>query len=122
MPANSKFILGRRGLIAAAAVSPLARPSIARAEPVSLVLGTNGGEEYKVMYEAVYSGFEKKYNAKIVPVYGDSATLLNKVLAERANPSMDAVITYQGGWDIGKAEGVFEKVDFSAIPNSDKVY
>ena len=74
------------------------------------------------MYEVVYSSFERKYNTKIVSVYGDAATLLNKVLAERTKTSMDAVMTYQGGWDIGKAEGVFEKVDFSAIPNSDKLY
>ena len=114
--------LTRRGLIAAAAAAPLARPYIAHAEPIPLVLGTNGGEEYKTMYEAVYSGFEKKYHAKIVPGFADGATLLNKVIAEKANPSMDVSITYQGGWDIGKAEGVFERVDFKAIPNSDKIY
>lgn len=122
MSAIRKIALSRRWLLAGAAAAPLARPNVARAEPTTLVLGTNGGEEYKAMYEAVYSNFEKKYNAKIVPVFGDAATLLNKVLAERANPSMDVVITYQGGWDIGKAEGVFEKVDMSLIPNADKIY
>ncbi len=114
--------LTRRGLIAAAAAAPLARPHIARAEPITLVLGSNGGDEYKAMYEAVYRRFEQKYNAKIVPVFADGATLLNKVIAEKANPSMDATVTYQGGWEIGKAEGVFEKVDFKSIPNSDKIY
>ncbi len=122
MTSSKSFRLGRRGLLAAAAAAPLARPYVARAEPVTLVLGSNGGEEYKTMYEAVYATFEKKYNAKIVPVFADGATLLNRVIAERANPSMDVSITYQGGWLIGKAEGVFEKVDYSRIPNVDKIY
>ena len=44
MPFARKFVLGRRRLIAAAAVARLARPYVARAEPTTLVLGTNGGE------------------------------------------------------------------------------
>lgn len=117
-------ILSRRAAmkIATATATTLAAPRIARAAPTELVLGTNGGEEYKAVYEAVYAPFEKKYNAKIVPVFADGATLLNRVLAERANPTMDATVTYQGGWLIGKAEGVFEKVDYSAIPNINDVY
>ena len=116
--------LSRRVLIsgAAGASVALAAPTIARAAPTELVLGTNGGEEYKVVYEAVYAPFEKKYNAKIVPVFADGATLLNRVIAERANPTMDATVTYQGAWLIGKAEGVFEKVDYSAIPNMADTY
>jgi putative spermidine/putrescine transport system substrate-binding protein len=116
--------LSRRTLLggAAGAAAVLAAPNVARAAPTELVLGTNGGEEYKVVYESVYAPFEKKYNAKIVPVFADGATLLNRVIAERANPSMDATVTYQGAWLIGQAEGVFDKVDYSAIPNMGDVY
>jgi putative spermidine/putrescine transport system substrate-binding protein len=110
----------RRTFLGAAAT--LAAPSIARAEPVPLVLGTNGGEEYKAMYEAVYRPFEQQYNVKIVPLFGDGATLLNRAIAEKARPSMDVTVTYQGGWEIGKAEGVFEKVDYKNIPNADTMY
>jgi len=100
----------------------LAAPNIARAAPVELVLGTNGGDEYKATYEAVYGPFEKKYNAKIVPVFADGSTLLNRALAEKNNPSMDATVTYQGAWLVGQAEGVFAKVDYSRIPYIDDVY
>jgi len=116
--------LSRRALLGTAAggAAVLAAPNIARAAPTELVLGTNGGEEYKVVYESVYAPFEKKHNVKIVPVFADGATLLNRVIAERANPSMDATVTYQGAWLIGQAEGVFEKVDYSGIPNMGDVY
>jgi putative spermidine/putrescine transport system substrate-binding protein len=114
--------LSRRTLLGATAAAALAAPNIARAAPTELVLGTNGGEEYKAVYESVYAPFEKKYNAKIVPVFADGATLMNRVIAERANPTMDATVTYQGAWLIGKAEGVFEKVDYNAIPNMADVY
>jgi putative spermidine/putrescine transport system substrate-binding protein len=120
-----KLKIGRRRLLqagSAVGLGTLATPHIARAAPTELVLGTNGGEEYKTMYEAVYQGFEKKYNAKIVPVFADGATLLNRIVAERAHPTMDCSVTYQGGWLIGKAEGVFEKVDYSRIPNADTIY
>ncbi|MFI5012384.1 MAG: extracellular solute-binding protein [Hyphomicrobiales bacterium] len=111
-----------KGVAASAAVAVLAKPNIARADPVPIVLGTNGGEEYKAMYEAVYAAFERKYNAKIVPVFGDGSTLLNRVIAEKARPSMDVTLTYQGGWLIGKAEGAFEKIDYANVPNADKMY
>jgi putative spermidine/putrescine transport system substrate-binding protein len=120
----SSLSLPRRKLIqvSAGATVALAMPNIARAAPTELVLGTNGGEEYKVVYEAVYAPFEKKYNAKIVPVFADGATLLNRVIAERDNPTMDATVVYQGAWLIGKAEGVFEKLDYANIPNVNDVY
>ena len=86
------------------------------------MLGTNGGEEYKVMYEAVYRPFEQKYNVKIVPLFGDGATLLNRAIAEKARPSMDCTVTYQGGWQIGKAEGIFEKIDIKNVPFADTIY
>jgi putative spermidine/putrescine transport system substrate-binding protein len=120
----TRTFLSRRQLIAGAGASAavLAAPKIARAAPTELVVGTNGGEEYKVVYQAVYAPFEKKYNAKIVPVFGDGPTLLNRVIAERAYPTMDATVTYQGEWLIGKAEGLFEKLDYGAIPNIGDTY
>jgi putative spermidine/putrescine transport system substrate-binding protein len=121
--ASSPPRVARRRLLAAASGAfALSRVNIARAEPIELVVGTNGGEEYAAMYQAVYQRFEKKHNVKIVPVFGSNAVLLNRAIAEQNNPSMDATITYQGGWLIGEAEGVFEKIDSATIPRIDEVY
>ncbi|MFI5012389.1 MAG: ABC transporter substrate-binding protein [Hyphomicrobiales bacterium] len=115
--------LSRRGLLGgAAATGLLAAPNIARAAPTELVIGTNGGEEYRQVYKAVYGPFEQKYNAKIVPVFADGATLLNRVIAEKSSPTLDATVAYQGAWLVGKAEGVFEKLNYANIPNIDDVY
>ena len=63
---------------ATCSTAPLARAAVASAAPTEIVLGTNGGEEYKVMYESAYRAFEQKYNAKIVPVFADGLTLMNR--------------------------------------------
>ena len=118
-PLRRRRVLGTG---AAALAATLTRANIARAAPVELVLGTNGGDEYEVTYKAVYQRFEQKYNAKIVPVFGDGATLLNRVIAEKSHPSMDVTVTYQGGWLIGQAQGVFDTVDYGNIPHIDEVY
>lgn len=122
---NISWGISRRRLLqvtAAGAAVTIAMPNIARSAPRDLVIGVNGGRDYEAMYNAVYAKFEKDNNVRIVPSFGDSSTLLNKVIAEKNAPTMDMVVTYQGGWLIGKAEGVFEKVDYKAIPYIDEIY
>jgi|GEM_PF-3440299 len=103
-------------------VATLAAPSIARAQPTDLIIGVNGGSDYEAMYKAVYRPFEQKYNVRIVPVFGDYATLLNRVFAERNRPTLDMVLTFQGTWDVGKREGLFEKVNYANIPHVNEIY
>lgn len=111
-------VLGLGGALAACGGGDTSNNS----DPDTLVLGINGGTTYENMYNAALKHFEEEYNVKIVTVFGDGTTLLNKVLAEKNNPTMDVVVTYQGGWEIGKAEGVFEKVNYDNIPNMGDIY
>ncbi len=113
----------RAVLIGSASVAgALAMPNIARGAPREFVIGTNGGVAYEAFYKAILQPFEEKHNAKVVPVFGGGNELMNRVLAEKANPTMDCVTTYVGAWEVGKAEGVFEKVDYSKIEHIDDVY
>jgi len=118
LPASRRGVL--RGLAAAGAVA--ATPNIARGQPVELVIGTNGGASYRGLYTQVLRHFEQRHNVKCVPVFGSGSELLNRVLAERARPSMDVVVVFQGAWLIGKAEGVFEKVDYNRIDHIDDIH
>lgn len=120
----SKFAIDRRRFMvgATAATGALAMPAVARGAPRELVIGTNGGAAYEGFYRTVLRHFEARHNVKIVPVFGSGAELLNRVIAERANPTMDVIGTFQGAWLVGKAEGVFEKVNYSKIDHIDDVY
>ncbi|WP_188052291.1 extracellular solute-binding protein [Aureimonas fodinaquatilis] len=116
--------INRRMVLAggAATIGALAMPSIARGAPRTFVIGTNGGTAYEGFYRGVLQHFEQRYNAKVVPVFGSGTELLNRVLAERAQPTLDCVTTYIGDWDVGKAEGVFEKVNYDKIERVDEIY
>jgi len=119
-----KITTNRRQMLVgtAAVVGTLAMPAIARAAPREFVIGTNGGTAYEGFYRGVLQHFEQRYNAKVVPVFGSGTELINRVLAERAQPTMDCITTYVGDWNVGKAEGVFEKVDYNKIERVDEVY
>lgn len=90
--------------------------------PTPIVVGANGGTSYDQLYAAVFKPFEKKYNAQVVPVFGDANTLLAKALAEKDNPTMDMCLVGPGLWLIGQQNGVFEKVNYNNIPNIADVY
>jgi len=105
----------------AALAGTLAMPNIALGATRDFVLGTNGGVAYEGLYRNILQHFERRHNVRVVPVFGGGSELLNRVLAERANPSMDCVVTFQGAWLIGKAEGVLEKVDYNNIEHIDDV-
>lgn len=113
----------RRGFMAGATAMAggLAMPSIVRANPRRFVIGTNGGVSYENFYRAILQHFEQRHGVEVVPVFGSGSELLNQVLAEKDNPTMDCVVTFQGAWLIGKAEGVLEKVDYNNIEHIEDV-
>lgn len=118
-----KFYLNRRAFVMSAGVAAtsLAMPNIARSDPRKFVIGTNGGVAYENFYKAILQHFEAKHNVQVVPVFGGGSELMNQVLAERNNPTMDCVVTFQGTWLVGKREGLFEKVDYNNIDHIDDV-
>lgn len=120
----SPIKLTRRQALAGAssAIAALAAPNVARSAPVEFVLGCNGGAAYRNLYKNVLQHFEERNNVKVVPVFGGGSDLFNRVLAERNQPTMDAVVTFQGAWLVGKSEGLFEKLDYAKIPHIDDVY
>ncbi|MEO3386397.1 extracellular solute-binding protein [Mesorhizobium sp. CAU 1741] len=115
--------VSRRTVLAglAATSSSIAMPNVVRANPRRFVIGTNGGVAYENFYSAILQHFERAHNVEVVPVFGGGSELLNQVLAERANPTMDCVVTFQGAWLIGKAEGVLEKVNYNNIDHIEDV-
>ena len=109
----------RRSVVAGAAAlaASMAAPNVVRAAPRRFVIGTNGGVNYEALYNNILRHLEQRYDVKVVPVFGGGTELMNRILAERASPTLDCVVTFQGGWLIGKTEGVLEKVNYNNIAN-----
>lgn len=106
----------------AAGTTTLAAPWIARAAPVELVLGNNGGTWWDHWYEGVIKDFESAYGVKVVPFKGSSFELLQKALAERRDPTMDLTITFGETNARGRMEGIWAKPNYQNLPNVEKCY
>lgn len=91
--------------------------------------GTQGGEKRTLVishfglsedkqWELILKPFEEKFNAEVVLEVGNNAERLTKI---KSNPNTDVDVIFlaqsfaQQGWD----DGVFEKLDYSKIPNSE---
>jgi putative spermidine/putrescine transport system substrate-binding protein len=84
-------------------------------EPQTLIISNWGlGEE--ALLANIFKPFEEKFNAKVVLESGNNSERLTKV---KNNPNSDVDIIYhaqsfaQDGFDAG----LFEKIDYSKIPN-----
>lgn len=86
-------------------------------EKRTLVISHFGLSEDK-QWELILKPFEEKFNAVVVLEVGNNAERLTKI---KSNPNTDVDLVFlaqsfaQQGWD----DGVFEKLDYSKIPNSE---
>ncbi|MDE3075481.1 MAG: extracellular solute-binding protein [Chloroflexota bacterium] len=122
-----QFLRRAAGVGAVTAVWPLlaacggggAAPSQASSgsAPRTLRIMMNGGLSQQVITKAVFDPFSKANNVKVEVTPSNSEPMLTKLRAEKAAPTVDAVI-----WDDlvavqGRDEGLIEKIDASNVPN-----
>ena len=118
-------ILGRLcALVAATAIGVTAGLSSvsATADETELVFGGFGGTFQKAMEATVIPMFEKKYGVKVVYVTGTSAQLNAKILANPKNPGIDVIWGTDASYYLGRAAGIFAKLDKAKIPNLADLY
>jgi len=85
----------------------------------TLVISTFGLEEDK-MKKDVFKPFEEKYNVKIVLETGTSSERFTK-LKSNPNSTVDVIELSQSNAAEGKIGDLFEKIDSSKIPNTEKL-
>lgn len=88
-------------------------------EQQTLVISTFGLEEDK-MQEDVFKPFEEKYNVDIVLETGTSSERYTK-LQSNPNSTVDVIELSQANAASGVAEGIFEKIDGSKVPNMENL-
>ncbi|PRR78536.1 Spermidine/putrescine-binding periplasmic protein precursor [Clostridium liquoris] len=90
-----------------------------KGEQKKLVISTWGLNEDKLR-EDVFKPFEEKNNVKIVLETGNNSERLTKL---KNNPNSDVDLMYlaESFSEDGAAQGLFDKVDYSKISNSEKL-
>lgn len=86
-------------------------------EVQTLVISTWGLSE-DVLWEDVYGPFEEEYNVKIVLDTGTTAERYAK-LKNNPNSGIDVIELSQKSAADGYADGLFEQLDYSKIPNAE---
>ena len=99
----------------AAPVTPPATPS----EPTELILSTWGFNE-ELLRKNIFTPFEEANNVKIILEVGNNADRLNKIRLGSSN--IDVVQIAEGFAIQAIAEGLFEEIDRSNIPNIENLY
>lgn len=87
--------------------------------PTQLVISTWGYSEDK-LWENVFKPFEEANNVKIVLETGNNSERLTK-LKTNPNSNIDIVYLAEAFAQEGIKEGLFEKIDYSKIPNAEKI-
>ncbi|MCY6369463.1 ABC transporter substrate-binding protein [Clostridium ganghwense] len=85
-------------------------------KPTQLVISTWGYDEDK-LWENVFKPFEKENNVKIVLETGNNSERLTKLKAN-PNSNIDIIYLSESFAQEGVEQGLFEKVDYSKVPNS----
>jgi len=82
-----------------------------------------GGQWEEGLRKAVIAPFERANRAKVeVVLIGSSTQVLARMRAEKARPSMDVVLIGGGTETTAISEGLFEKIDFTNIPNAKDIH
>ncbi|MBM7652174.1 ABC transporter substrate-binding protein [Neobacillus cucumis] len=86
-----------------------------------LVIAGNGAEFENVMRDDIFKQFQEKYpEVKISYVSGVSGDIVAKVRAQKASPQIDFAIVDSNSQEIGRKEGLWQKVDKKDVPNLEK--
>ncbi|WZL73704.1 polyamine ABC transporter substrate-binding protein [Clostridiaceae bacterium 35-E11] len=87
--------------------------------PTELVISTWGFSE-DLLWENVFKPFEEANNVKIVLETGNNSDRLTK-LKTNPNSNIDIMYLAEAFAQQGAEEGLFEKIDYSKIPNAKKI-
>lgn len=88
-------------------------------EGTKLVISTWGYDEDK-LWENVFKPFEEENNVKIVLETGNNSERLTK-LKTNPNSNIDIVYLAEAFAQEGVKDGLFEKIDYSKVPNAEKL-
>ena len=83
----------------------------------TLSIMSNGGYYLETLQKYVIQPFEKKYGVKVLVTESFSVGMLNRLRAEKQNPSVDLVSIGEIAAVAGRPEGLFDKMDAAKIPN-----
>lgn len=93
--------------------------SSGKSAPETLVVSTWGLND-ALMKKNIYEPFEKKYNAKLVFEKGNNNVRLAKL--EQGETGVDVMYLAEYYASQGIAKGLFEKMDYSNVPNVQKLF
>lgn len=94
----------------------------AASTPKTLVVAGYGGSFEKGMKETIIPAFEKKFNAKITYVTGNSTDTLAKLQAQKDKPQMDVAFMDDGPQAQAKGFGLLAPLDKGKVANLSSVY
>ncbi len=94
----------------------------ASAAETELVVAGYGGSFETIFKKYLGPAFEKKFNAKINFVSGNSTETLARVQAQKDNPQIDVTFVDDGPAFQGAALGLWEPIDPRSIPNLKDLY
>jgi putative spermidine/putrescine transport system substrate-binding protein len=86
-------------------------------QPVKIVWAGQGGSYLEGIKKVVWEEFGKANNVEFEFVAVPTTPLLARLRAEKEAPTLDFVSTGEGVAVAMRAEGLFEKIDPSAVPN-----
>jgi len=87
--------------------------------PTELVISTWGYSE-DLLWENVFTPFEKENNVKIILETGNNSERLTK-LKSNPNSNIDIIYLAEAFAQEGIEAGLFEKIDYSKIPNAENL-
>jgi len=111
-----RFLEAAGGLVASAAVAGCGPGGSRPAMPRRLRVMLNGGIYEELARKLVIAPFERETGATVEVVPASAAQMVTRLLAERAEPSVDAVIVDQLVMGTAIEAGLFEKVDPGQVP------
>lgn len=96
--------------------------SLVRAGTTEFVIAS-WGDPYKACWDAsIIPAFEKKHNLEVIYTEGFSSKTLGKLKAQKSNPEIDLVMLDDGPFYQAVQLGLIQELDFSKIPNAEKLY
>lgn len=86
-----------------------------------IVFAGLGGSVQTGYQQCVIDRFQKKFNVRVEYVAGQTAENMARIIAQRANPTIDVYLATDADQFRGAQQGLFEEVSVKDIPNIAKV-
>jgi putative spermidine/putrescine transport system substrate-binding protein len=122
------FLSGAALALAACSTAPVATPTpkgaapAARGEPRPLTVSIWGGITEESVRKWVLPRFEKEHNARVTLDVGLQGARYNKLVAQKASPTVDVFFSTEELVYNGLKQDLFEKVDPASLANWSKLH